>query len=1377
MPKNKPRLDLAKFMSYFKWTSSPFPTLISHFSGFFSNHTADQTVAPKFDSHFKEEQIAIIGLSCRFPGGAEDAAAYWKMLRDGIDGIEEIPASRWDVNAYYDPKLTTPGKMASRFGGFIRNVDRFDPDFFGVSACEAVSMDPQQRLLLEICWEALEHAGIAPLTLKGSQAGVFIGVSGSDYGTLLRQQGGALLDDYYLTGNALNMLPARIAFVLGLHGPCMAIDTACSSSLVALHAACQSLQHRECSLAISGGTNVILLPETTIALSQRELLLSPEGRCKAFDSQADGFVRSEGCGVVVLKRLADALNDGDPVLAIIRASSVNQGGHTSLLTVPNANAQEDLIRTTLAKAKIRPEEIDYIETHGMGIPLNDSIEMMALNAVFRDSHSVDKPLVIGSVKTNIGHSEASSGIASLIKVVLAMRNKTIPAHLHFKELNPAINLSAIPATIPTQASLWLKHNKSRMAGVSSFGYSGTNAHVLVEEGMSTPHVTSLVERPLHVLAVSAKTVPALHALVERYQEFFKRYPEAELSDIAFSANSSRVHFANRIAVIANNLQECSEKLRDLALSDDERPLPISPPKIAFLFTGQGTQYSGMGKELYDTNPVFKKSINYCESFLHRYLDAPLTTLLFSPDYAAKIDQTKYAQLCLFAFEYSLALVWMSWGIRPDFVMGHNIGEYIAATIAGVMSLEDALTLISDPKAAAIPKNAKKITYRDPEIPFISNLTGQVAAPGFINADYWNSHARGSIDFKDNLATLAAFKCNIFLEISPQPTLLNLDNELITESQSLWLPSLQRDRGNWAVLLESLATLYQLGVDVDWRGFDKPYHRQRIDIPTYAFQRQRYWPTTVSKVSQRTFDKNSKATHYQLDNKELYYELAWLPQPLDGLSNCLLTGHWLVLTDQPSLITALQNRGATCVTATHHDKFKRISATKFTVNFFEKDTFLKLMKFMKDYTLQGIIYAQSLDASNESWQEELPLITAGFLHLAQAVLLVFPSELPPITMVTLGAQAVKTGKLCTLAAAPQIGLRRALLVEHMELICRHIDLDREVTYKKNWAMLLDDLSLNKEEDQIAYSGGKRYILRLNQARTLHNPTVPIRFDATASYLITGGLGGLGLKVAEFMVSKGARHIVLLNRRFPTPEVEAEIHKWQSQGIEIEIVSSDVASPDAIATLFTEFGSKWPVLKGIFHTAGILADGTVLNLTWQNFMDVFIAKVTGTWNLHYYSQDIPLDFFVTFSSVAAVFGATGQANYSAANAFIDSLAYCRRASGMSALTMNWGPWAGTGTAENIKELAAIGMTPLLPAEGIKALEVLMQQSTLTQGIVVRMNWKRFAKQLPKRSKFFSHFVGNKSPTEANVQPEQKKSLDTISNKEELSAAELAALLRKK
>jgi myxalamid-type polyketide synthase MxaB len=638
----------------------------------------------------KTEAIAIVGLSCRFPGGADTPETFWQLLINGVDAVTEVPIDRWNVNAVYDADPDAPGKTYTRDGGFLSQVDRFDAAFFGISPREATKLDPQQRLLLEVSWEALEYAGVSQPT----QTGVFVGVTTNDYARLLMPDGDlSQLDAYYLTGNPLNAVAGRLAYTLGLQGPCMAIDTACSSSLVAVHLACQSLRNGECDQALAGGVNLILSPENTVALSKAKML-APNGRCKTFDADADGIVRGEGCGVVVLKRLSDAIAAGDNILALIRGSAVNQDGASSGFTVPNKAAQELLLKQALSQAKVAPAEVDYIEAHGTGTPLGDPIEVRALGGVLMADRPSDRPLQLGSVKTNIGHLESAAGIAGLIKVVLSLQHQCIPPHLHLKQHNPYINWSEYAIAIPTQPTAWPIGKKFRIAGVSSFGASGTNAHVILEEAPVSPKLDPTpMDRPLHLLTLSAKTPEALRQLSDRYRDYFAQNPNP--ADVCFTANTTRKLFKYRLAVVAASAQEFADQL-----APDRVPGHIDGnlPKPAFLFTGQGSQFVGMGRQLYETQPTFRAAIDRCAKILQQYLDRPLLTVLgldSSTDTpAGLLDETIYTQPALFAIEYALCKLWQAWGVEPSVVMGHSVGEYTAACVAGVFSLEDGLKLIA-----------------------------------------------------------------------------------------------------------------------------------------------------------------------------------------------------------------------------------------------------------------------------------------------------------------------------------------------------------------------------------------------------------------------------------------------------------------------------------------------------------------------------------------------------------------------------------------------------------------------------------------------------------------------------------------------------------
>ena len=907
------------------------------------------------------EPIAIIGMSCRFPGGASNPQKFWELLKNGVDAITEVPDERWSLDSYYHPDPDTPGKMYTRYGGFIEQIDRFDPKFFHISPKEAIHLDPQQRLLLEVSWEAIEYAGQNPQDLNGSQTGVFIGICSNDYSQKIFAQDPETIDAYVASGNVHSTASGRLSYILGLLGPSLAIDTACSSSLVSIHLACSSLRKQECNLALAGGVNLLISPNGSIAFSKARML-SFDGRCKTFDASANGFVRGVGCGIIVLKRLSDAVADQDNILAVIRGTAINQDGHTSGLTVPNGPSQQAVIRKALENGGVEPADITYFEAHGTGTSLGDPIEVGALGTVFGQTHSQDQPLCVGSVKTNIGHLEGAAGIAGLMKIVLQLQNQQIVPSLHFKQPNPYINWSELPIKIPTQITPWLTNDKTRMAGVSSFGFSGTNAHIVLEEAptatvskSSTVDSVDANERPWHLLTLSAKSQNALEELTQKYQDFLNNNPTVAIADIGFTANTRRSHFEHRLAIITRNQQDLGEKLEKIIAG--EKPLgglfgkiPSNnrAPKIAFLFTGQGSQYTNMGRQLYETQPVFRSSLNRCDEILRLHLGQSLLSVLYpnSTEDNEKsiklINQTAYTQPILFAVEYALFELWKSWGVQPSIVMGHSVGEYVAACVAGVFSLDDGLKLIAawgrliqtiplgggmvsvlatteeierileahptevtiaayngprnlvlsghqtalekiipvlqqqniktktlsvshafhsplmEPILAEWEQIVKTITFSNPHIPLISNVTGQVAHDELTVPSYWVRHLRQSVYFEQGIKTLHNQKCGFFLECGPKPTLLTLAQQCLPEVSGTWLPSLRAGKEDWPIILSSLANLYVQGVSVNWSQFDADYSRQRLVLPTYPFQRQRYWiETSSSPFSSNSDHSNGK----------------------------------------------------------------------------------------------------------------------------------------------------------------------------------------------------------------------------------------------------------------------------------------------------------------------------------------------------------------------------------------------------------------------------------------------------------------------------------------------------------------------------------------
>ncbi|MDF5718965.1 MAG: SDR family NAD(P)-dependent oxidoreductase [Rhizonema sp. PD37] len=644
------------------------------------------------------EPIAIIGIGCRFPGGANSPEAFWKLLKSGVDAITEIPADRWNVDSFYDPSGNKPGKMRTRWGGFIDKIDSFDAEFFGISPREASSMDPQQRLLLEVAWEALEDGGQMPENLAGSKTGVFIGISIGDYYDIqLRDRDS--INAYTNLGGVHCITANRISYILDLKGPSMAVDTACSSALVAVHLACQSIWNGESALAIAGGVNAILKPEATIGFSQASML-SPDGRCKTFDERANGYVRAEGAGIVVLKSLSQAQADSDPIYAVIRGSAVNQDGQTNGITVPNRESQELALQDACLKAGVSPELVNYVEAHGTGTPVGDPIEANALGNVLGRDRPAGDYCIIGSVKTNIGHLESASGIAGLIKVALALKHRQIPPSVHFQTPNPKIPFEELRLRVPTTLEPWPNGKGLRIAGVNSFGFGGTNAHVVLAEVPPPP--VSQFQIPTHqslLLPLSARSEEALRAFAVAYKDFLTESDDSSLYDICYTASLRRSHHNHRLAVVADSKLELAKNLEAFLAGETRhkmsfgRPLADSSPKLAFVFSGMGQQWWAMGRTLLSEEPVFREAIQQCDELLRQYANWSLLEELSASEENSRINSTEIAQCAIFAVQVAVATLWRSWGIIPEAIVGHSVGEVAAAHIAGVLTLEDAVRVI------------------------------------------------------------------------------------------------------------------------------------------------------------------------------------------------------------------------------------------------------------------------------------------------------------------------------------------------------------------------------------------------------------------------------------------------------------------------------------------------------------------------------------------------------------------------------------------------------------------------------------------------------------------------------------------------------------
>ena len=1470
----------------------------------------EATTKLKAAEQVKTEPIAIVGMGCRFPGGANDPEAYWELLRDGVDAIALVPTERWDIDAYYDSDPDTPGKMYTRYGGFIARVDEFDAQFFGISPREAVNLDPQQRLLLEVSWSALENGGQVPAELAGSKTGVFVGVTTNDYAKLL-MPGGDLsqIDTYYLAGNPLNAVAGRVSYTLGLQGPSMAVDTACSSSLVSVHLACQSLRNRECNMALAGGVNLILSPDNTVALC-RARMMSPDGRCKTFDANADGFVRGEGCGVLLLKRLSDAIASKDNILALVRGSGINQDGASSGFTVPNKKAQESLISQVLTVAKVKPEEIDYVEAHGTGTSLGDPIEVKALMTVLGQSRS--KALKIGSVKTNLGHLESAAGIAGLIKVILSLQNEQIPPHLHLQQPNPYLDWGKLPVEVATELTPWVRNQKRRLAGVSSFGASGTNAHILLEEA-PVSKLASTIEHPWQLLTLSAKSEEALLKLVSKYEQHLTNNPNQAWSDVCFSSNTRRSHFQHRLCLLAQSSTDAQKQLADFAQGLEAAEIVTGSTtntainKIAFLFTGQGSQYVGMGQQLYNTQPTFRDALNRCAEVLEPYLDRPLVEVLYPPvpqSSEALLNQTAYTQPAIFAIEYALYCLWKSWGIKPDAVMGHSVGEYVAATIAGVFSLEDGLKLIAtraklmqalrsegemvavlapqtqvkeaiqncdddsesevaigsasaqcaiaaingannivisgqakavqkvvqtleatgvktkklevshafhsylmQPMLAEFEKVVSQITYSAPRLKIISNLTGKIADVTITTPQYWVDHISQPVQFAGSMETLTQQGYKVFVEIGSQPILLGMGRHCLNskqEAHSLWLPSLRLQKSDWQQMLSSLSRLYLQGAKIDWKGLAKDYDYKTVTLPTYPFQRQRYWtnatqngldrqsstPNDLIKLlssdpqklaQQMVASERLSAAEAQTLPKllqiigefhqqqlvtasvsEWLYEVEWQLQPRPETES-QLDKNWLIFADRTgvgqSLAQLLQQRGQDCITVYAGDAYK-VNNDSWTINPNQPEDFKQLLQEIPVSNF-NVLHLWSLDTPTVS-ELNCDRLAASQMHSCRSTLYVLQAlseqmSSAKLWLITREAVSINNSDLSGVGQSPIWGLGKVIALEHPELWGGIIDIGEDITSELAEQILIETTVTG---ERVALRKEQRYVARLAQCKSTSEPKVSIKPDAT--YLITGGLGALGLKVAQWLGSQGAKNIVLTSRsKASGGKAETVAQLIKSTGANVILAQSDV-SCETEMTLLLENIQSLPPLKGIFHAAGVLEDRLLLEQDWASFERVMAAKVKGAWVLHSLTSQLPLDYFVLFSSATSLLGSPAQGNYAAANSFLDALAHHRRSQKLLGLSINWGPWSQSGMAADLTEgdrtrIEARGMKSIPPELGMEALGSLLGQNK-AQVAVLPIDWSKFLQQFPKDN--IPPFLSSFAATEPQSSEDKESFLQQLS-----------------
>ncbi|WP_299556586.1 type I polyketide synthase [uncultured Mycolicibacterium sp.] len=1388
--------------------------------------------------------FAIIGYAARFPG-ARDADEFWRLLSDGREAISEVPADRWDAEALFDPEPATPGKVVTRRAGLVDDVAGFDAPFFGLSAREARLMDPQHRLLLEVAWHAVEHAGIAPAALAGTNTGVFVGLATHDYlGLACQQLSYPELEAHLAVGTAGAAAAGRISYRLGLQGPAVAVDTACSSSLVAIHQACQALALGECDLALAGGVNVLLTPATMITFSNARML-APDGRCKTFDAAADGYVRGEGCGVIVVKRLADALRDGDRIRAVIRGSAVNQDGASGGLTVPNGGSQQRVIGEALRRAGVAPGDVDYLEAHGTGTALGDPIEVQAAGAVYGAGRDPQRPLLIGSVKTNIGHLEAAAGIAGVLKVVLALEHETLPRHLNFTTPSPHIPWERLPVAVVRDPLPWPRGERPRIAGVSSFGFAGTNAHVVLEEApplRARPEPAPAEPRPRALLLpISARTPEALTALAGRYRRWLAEHPDAGLAEVCATAGVARSHFEHRAALVVDSTAAALDALDALA---EDRPAPgllrgvsHDTPKTAWLFTGQGSQYPGMARELFDTEPVFAETVRRCAEAADEILEHPLLEVIFGTD-PDLLRDTTYAQPALFAVEMGLARLWQSWGIQPDVVLGHSVGQYAAACVAGVLDLADGARLIAergrlfgslptggrmvavfgdphhvetlaaeyptvavaayngantvlsgpadeladavnrfseegirctwletshafhsallDPALDEFEQAASRYEYKAPQRILIDNRTGEALGAGArLDASYWREHARRPVRFAESVRTLARLGCSVLLEIGPRPV-------LTAAAVAAWpdpsaaprvVASLRPGSDDQRQITEAAAELYVLGRLPDFAAMRRPGARI-VDLPGYPFEHRRYWfaesdreagpghqpagartealrlleEGRIDELAAQLDDAPGSATREVLTRLAAHhnrqrgtltvaedrYRFDWV-RAAGAAGTAAGPAGWVLVGDRTdAAAAAVQTRGEPYRTAPLPASDADTAAL----------TELIRAAAQPDSPLRVVVDASAGTAEPGSMRALLGVQHRVLPGVRRTLAAAAAAGVPlRVWLVTRGAQqAVDTDPV-----APEQtllwGFGRAAALELPQLWGGLADL--AAADADEWARLLEWAAAGSE-DQLALRGGEVRLPRLVRQTSAPATMPQLRSDAT--YLVTGGLGAIGLAIAERLAANGARQVVLTGRREPDPATRERIAELgRAHGCDFRVETADIGRAQDVARLLETIAAQLPPLAGVVHAAGVNSTVALTDLDDTEIDRVFAGKVWGAWHLAELLDD-PAgprpDFFVTVSSIAAVWGGAGQAGYAAANAFLDGLAARLRGRGVAAVSVNFGPWtAGMADPQARVLLEQRGIHALPPADALAGLGDALGADGPAQRVVARVDWARF------------------------------------------------------
>ena len=1401
--------------------------------------------AEVMDEH-EASEVAIIGMAGRFPG-AKNLEEFWRNLKHGVESVtffteEELRAEGMETEEFADPNYV-PAKAV------LEDVEFFDASFFDYNPREAEMLDPQHRVLLECAVEAFEDAGYDPEKFPG-RISVYAGVSAGSYLTVnlasradLIERVGAYQVDI---GNHGEFVPVTISFKLNLKGPSINVQTACSTSLVAVHAACQSLLNGESDMALAGGGS-ITFPRKEGHLYQEEGIMSPDGHCRAFDARARGTVGGEGAGLVVLKRLTDALADGDTIHAIIKGSAVNNDGSLKIgFTAPSVDGQAEVISEALALAGVDAETITYVETHGTGTALGDPIEIAALTQAFRAGTRRRGFCAIGSLKSNIGHLDAGAGVAGLMKTVLALKHKEIPPSLHFEQPNPKIDFEKSPFFVNARLTPWETGETPRRAGVSSFGIGGTNAHVILEE--APPGPPSGETRPSQLLVLSARTSTALETATTNLGDYLSAHPDVDVADVAYTLQTGRREFAHRRVLVARDTNDAAAAL---GARDPHRLLtnlqePRHRPNV-FMFPGQGAQHVGMSQGLYEAEPLFREQVDLHAELLLPRLDLDLRDVLYPPaarteEAAQLLKRTFITQPALFVVEYALARLWMSWGVRPAAMIGHSIGEYVAACLAGVFPVEDALALVAErgrlmqqlpaglmlavplpekevnallppglslaavntpnscvvsgaadvvndfqsalrregiesqplhtshafhsemmePMLVEFMGHVRRVKLGAPRIPFISNVTGTwITGAEATDPRYWARHLRQTVRFAKGVGELVVETERILIEVGPGHTLSGYAKQHPEkEAGQVILTSMRHPherRPDVENLLTALGKFWLAGGRVDWSGFGASEQRRRIPLPTYPFERKRYYVEPQGRT------REAQAGHAALRKNAIadwFYLPSWKRLSLHGAAR---QGRrqdsklvWLFMVDECGLGSEIAARlvraGDEVVAVSAGERFAKVDDRAYTINPRRKEDYQSLLAALASERLTPDRVAhlwgvtgddeQTTRAGEFARAQALGLYSLIFLTQALVENSVEPSPRLLPVVVTNHAQEVGDGDVLRPEKATVMAACRVIPQEHPGIVCRAIDVSvppaGSETHARLAAQLTSELAADTTDVTTAYRGRHRWVQTFEPVETGPAEETVSRLRERGVYMITGGLGGVGLVLAGFLAKASKARLVLTGRAglperdewgaWPAAHGEDDetsqrirrVQELEALGAEVLVLRADASDEEQMRGALEQTERRFGTLHGVIHGAalnGSDVDKDIASLTPDDCERHFKVKARGLLVLEEILRGKEVDFCLVLSSLSSILGGLTYAAYAASNVFVDALVQSHNRDGLDNwVSVNWDGWDmdDAGEDERARRSRLEGLR-ILPHEGAEAFSRILSMLPASQVVV--------------------------------------------------------------